>query len=93
MPFRRACRISRFSIPCSPKNMPPRLRAIGTPKMTAQALPVKTEALSQYELRIVGSSEHREYWIPAGDLTRFNASIVGEIQVVAEFRGRDAQLG
>lgn len=52
---------------------------------------VKTEALSRYELRIVGSSEHREYWIPASDLSRFNANIVGEIQVIAEFRGKGAE--
>ncbi|HEY6337971.1 MAG TPA: hypothetical protein VIW68_05715 [Candidatus Sulfotelmatobacter sp.] len=52
---------------------------------------VNTEALSRYELRIVGSSEHREYWIPAGDLAKFNANIVGEIEVISEFRGKGAQ--
>ena len=52
---------------------------------------VDGEFLSRYELRIVGSSEHREYWIPAGDLTKFNDNIVGEIEVVAEFRGKGAQ--
>jgi|SRR5579863_9622428 len=52
---------------------------------------VHTEALNRYELRIVGSSEHREYWIPAGDLTKFNANIVGQVEVVSEFRGKRAQ--
>jgi len=29
---------------------------------------VRTEFLNLYEIHIVGSAEHREYWIPAGDL-------------------------
>jgi hypothetical protein len=35
----------------------------------------------------VGSSGHREYWIPAGSLQELNASIVGEIEIVSEFHG------
>jgi hypothetical protein len=46
---------------------------------------VNTEFLSAYEIHTVGSSVHQEYWIPAEHLPRFNANIVGKIQVVAEF--------
>jgi hypothetical protein len=47
---------------------------------------VRTEFLRTYEVHIVGSSAHREYWIPAGDLERLNENIEGEIEVVSEFR-------
>jgi hypothetical protein len=33
-----------------------------------------------------GGRAHQEYWIPAEDLSAFNDAIVGEIEVVAEFR-------
>jgi hypothetical protein len=49
---------------------------------------VLTEFLSQYEVHIVGDSTHREYWIPAHELSSFNASIVGNIEVISEFRGK-----
>jgi len=47
---------------------------------------VRTEFLNQYEIHIVGSAEHQEYWIPAGDLHRLNENIVGAIEVISEFR-------
>lgn len=47
---------------------------------------VRSEFLSHYEVHTVGSLEHREYWIPAGNLEKLNESIVGGIEVVAEFR-------
>ena len=46
---------------------------------------VRAEFLRRYDIQVVGSSQHKEYWIPAADLTQFNASIVGKIEVVAEF--------
>jgi hypothetical protein len=46
---------------------------------------VRTEFLQPYDVHIVGSSDHREYWIPAADLARLNDSIEGEIEVVSEF--------
>jgi hypothetical protein len=49
---------------------------------------VRTEFLSRYEIHVVGSSMHREYWIPAGDLPEVNANVVGDIEVVSEFRGK-----
>lgn len=33
------------------------------------------------------ASEHEEYWIPAEELEEFNRNIVGEIEVIAEYRG------
>jgi hypothetical protein len=49
---------------------------------------IQTEFLRRYEIHIVGDSTHREYWIPAHELSRFNASIVGNIEVISEFRGK-----
>jgi hypothetical protein len=47
---------------------------------------VRTEFLSRFEIHIVGSSQHQEYWIPADDLQKLNENIVGPIEVVSEFR-------
>ena len=47
---------------------------------------VNRSFLDNYEVHTVGSSEHREYWIPAVDLDRFNQNIIGEIEVISEFR-------
>ncbi|MFZ0807272.1 MAG: hypothetical protein WAN03_13845 [Candidatus Sulfotelmatobacter sp.] len=48
---------------------------------------MRTEFLRAYDVHVVGSADHREYWIPAADLPQFNANIVGSIEVIAEFRG------
>lgn len=42
--------------------------------------------LDRYEVQDVGGRDHLEYWIPAEDLPLFNAALVGEIEVVAEYR-------
>jgi hypothetical protein len=47
---------------------------------------VLAEYLSEYEIHVVGHAKHREYWIPAQDLERFNENIIGTIEVVGEFR-------
>jgi hypothetical protein len=49
---------------------------------------VRTEFLREYQVHVVGNSGHREYWIPADHLRRFNENIVGTIEVVSEFHGR-----
>jgi hypothetical protein len=49
---------------------------------------VRAEFLREYEVHVVGSSGHREYWIPASELAQFNANLVGKIEVVAEFRAK-----
>jgi hypothetical protein len=46
---------------------------------------VDSEFLSEYPVQQVGDVAHREYWIPAGDLVRFNEKIVGIIEIVSEF--------
>ena len=51
---------------------------------------VRNEYLSRYEVQTVGSSLHREYWIPADDLASFNDNIVGKIELVAEFRRKES---
>lgn len=42
--------------------------------------------LEKYEIHTVGSSHHREYWIPASDLDEFNRNIAGRIEVISQFR-------
>jgi hypothetical protein len=42
--------------------------------------------LDRYKVQEAGGGAHREYWIPAEDFGAFNAAIVGEIEVTAEFR-------
>jgi hypothetical protein len=46
---------------------------------------VKTEFLEKYSIQTVGGSQYQEYWIPAEELTEFNANIVGKIEIIAEF--------
>lgn len=46
---------------------------------------VREEFLSRYEVHVVGSSKHQEFWIPAAELYLFNANIVGEIEIVWRF--------
>ncbi|HEY3956363.1 MAG TPA: hypothetical protein VGM53_23585 [Streptosporangiaceae bacterium] len=41
--------------------------------------------LDQYEVHQVGGQTILEYWIPAEDLSALNASIVGAIEVTAEY--------
>lgn len=41
--------------------------------------------LDRYPVQQVGSSVHREYWIPAEDLEAFNDHITGTIEIVAEY--------
>jgi len=49
---------------------------------------VRPEFLSDYEIHILGSSEHREYWIPAKDVQKLNENIVGLIEVISGFRNK-----
>jgi hypothetical protein len=48
---------------------------------------VRPSFLERYEVHTVGSSRHREYWIPADELSAFNDNIVGLIEVPHEFHG------
>ena len=46
---------------------------------------VRKDFVAKYPVQTVGGSSHTELWIPAEELTAFNESIVGEIEVIAEF--------
>jgi hypothetical protein len=46
---------------------------------------VRKDFLNHYEVRQAGGQSILEYWIPAEDLPALNASIVGHIEVVAEY--------
>ena len=46
---------------------------------------VRKDYLDNHEVQVAGGRAHQEYWIPAEDMDAFNAAIVGEIEVVAEF--------
>lgn len=50
---------------------------------------VRAEYLLHYEIQTVGGSVHQEYWIPSEELEEFNQNIVGQIEVIAEYRGED----
>jgi len=47
---------------------------------------VRRDFLANYAAQEAGGQAHLEYWIPAEDLAAFNAAIVGEIEVILEFR-------
>jgi hypothetical protein len=47
---------------------------------------VRSEFLSHYEIKTVGSSVHQEYWIPAEDVKTFNQNIVGVIELVGKYQ-------
>ena len=46
---------------------------------------VSKDFLDQFDVQNAGGREYQEYWIPAERLAEFNAAIVGEIEVVAQF--------
>ena len=41
---------------------------------------------SAYPVQEAGSRDHKELWVPAEELEKFNAGIVGLIEVVARYR-------
>ena len=40
----------------------------------------------QFDRHVVGANSHEELWVPAEELPRFNAHIIGQITVVATFK-------
>jgi hypothetical protein len=48
---------------------------------------VRTAFIDRYEPKAVGAEIHREYWIPAEALEELNQNIIGQIEVIAEFKG------
>ena len=47
---------------------------------------VRKSFMEKFEIQQVGSSHHTEWWIPAEQVDELNGNIVGEIEVVHEFR-------
>jgi len=47
---------------------------------------VKKKFLEKYPVQKVGGESHTEWWIPAEDLEELNDNIVGNIEVVGEYR-------
>jgi hypothetical protein len=47
---------------------------------------VRSAFLARYPVQTVGSAIHQELWIPAEDLAEMNRNIVGQIEVIAEFK-------
>ncbi|MBE9205714.1 hypothetical protein IQ244_04145 [Nostoc sp. LEGE 06077] len=47
---------------------------------------VKQEFMNKYEVHQVGASYHTEWWIPAEELEQLNENIVGQIEVIGEYR-------
>ena len=54
---------------------------------------VRRDFLSRYQIQDAGGREHQEYWIPAEELSAFNAAIEGHIEVVAKFDAPDQAAG
>jgi hypothetical protein len=50
---------------------------------------VRKDFLEKYPVQIVGDRTDAELWVPAEELPEFNANIVGEIEVIAEFKSND----
>jgi len=46
---------------------------------------VRSEYLRKFEEHRAGGRDHTEYWIPADELEEFNDSIVGAIEMIAEY--------
>ena len=47
---------------------------------------VRADFLARYAVQDVGGRQHQEFWIPADDLPEFNKNIVGDIEVIAEYK-------
>ena len=47
---------------------------------------IRKDFLARYDVQEAGGRAHLEYWIPAEDLVAFNEAIVGQIEVILEFR-------
>src|SRR5690348_5738573 len=47
---------------------------------------VRSDFVARYPVQIVGDSTCQELWVPAAELAEFNASIVGRIEVIKEFK-------
>jgi len=46
---------------------------------------LKKDFMDKYPVRKVGSKNHTEWWIPAGDLELLNENIAGLIEIIEEY--------
>jgi hypothetical protein len=53
---------------------------------------IDDELAGEYPVQTAGARQHRELWVPAEDLAKFNRSIMGPIRIVDVFIG-DRFLG
>ncbi len=51
---------------------------------------VRRSFMDRYPVQQVGAAHHTEWWVPAQELATLNDNIVGLIDVIAEFRSREA---
>jgi hypothetical protein len=49
---------------------------------------IAADVFAKYKVQTVGGQLHKELWVPAEELPAFNQSIVGKIEVIAEFVDR-----
>lgn len=47
---------------------------------------VRTSFMNRYQIQRVGGAQHTEWWVPAEELEELNDNIVGQIEVIREFR-------
>jgi hypothetical protein len=50
---------------------------------------VDADYLAQFEVKTVGAAHHQELWVPAEQLSEFNAHLSGRIQATHAFYGSD----
>lgn len=47
---------------------------------------VKKNFMDKYQIQKAGGEQHTEWWIPAEDLEELNDNIVGQIEVIGEYK-------
>lgn len=47
--------------------------------------------IAQFPVQVVGGHIHQELWVPADELLEFNSQILGEIEVIAAYYGKQFQ--
>ena len=46
---------------------------------------VSKAVADKYSAEVVGAKEHEEIWVPAEELSAFNAAIIGKIEVIVKY--------
>ena len=47
---------------------------------------VRRRFMDRYDVHTVGAAHHTEWWVPDAELEELNDNIVGEIEVIGEYR-------